>query len=305
MYISFNNQFNLIFLFAIPIVIFLHFFGIRNIRGKALKFANFDAIARIKGIDLYSKNIFLLIFDIVFVILLVFSISGLTLHKEMGASTFSYVIAIDSSQSMSANDVPPNRFSVAKETAMDFVDSSPYDSPMAVISFAGNSVLEQEMTNEKSLLKSAISDIEFSAVGGTDIYEVVYNSIDLLKKEKSKAIVLLSDGQVNTDNIYEAIGLAKDEEIVVHTIAVGTVSGGEASFGISKVDEDSLKGVAYNAGGEFFSVESKVEMEQAFGTIIQETKRLAAIDLSFYLIVLVMGIFVVRQFFVSINKILW
>lgn len=270
-----------------------------------MKFANFDAIARIRGIDLYSKNISLLIFDIIFIVLLVFSISGLTLHKEMSASTFSYVVAIDSSQSMSAEDMYPNRLSVAKETAINFVDSSPYDSPMAVLSFAGNSILEQGMTNEKSLLRSAISNIKFSPIGGTDIYEVVFNSIDLLEGEKSKAIILLSDGQVNTDNIYESIQLAKDEGVVIHTIAVGTVSGGESSFGVSKIDEDSLKGVAYNTGGEFFNAKDKVEMEQAFAKIIQETTRMNSIDLSFYLIVLVMGIFVVRQFLVGMNKILW
>src|SRR3989344_7369753 len=108
MYISFSHPLYLVFLFAIPILIFLHFFSLRSRRRDSLKFANFDAIARVKGIDLYSKNIFKLVVDILFVVILVFALSGLSLHNEVDASSFSFVIAIYSSQSMTAVDMKPN-----------------------------------------------------------------------------------------------------------------------------------------------------------------------------------------------------
>ena len=88
MYVSFTHPFYLVFLFAIPVLILLHFFGLKNIKGRALSFANFESIARVRGIDLYSKNILLLFFNILFVVLLVFALSGFTLHKEMAASEF-------------------------------------------------------------------------------------------------------------------------------------------------------------------------------------------------------------------------
>ena len=305
MYISFTNPFNLIFLFAIPLIIFFHFFGLKNIKGRALKFANFDAIARIKGIDLYSKSLYLLLFDIFFIIILVLSISGFTLHKEVNASSFSYVIAIDSSESMQATDMIPNRLSAAKETAINFVDSSPYDSPMGVISFAGNSYIEQEMTKIKSQIKSSINEIELNQISGTDIYEAVLLSSNMLKDEDSKAIILLSDGQINVGNFNEVIGYARDKQVLIHTLAIGTVEGGEVSYGISKLDEESLKSLAYSTGGKFFNVKNNAEMESAFGEIIQVTRKLGAIDLSFYLILVALGIFVTRQFLISLNKILW
>jgi len=305
MLVSFSNPFYLIFLFVIPLVIFFHFFGIKNIRGRALRFANFNAIARIKGVDLYSKKLSLLFFDIFFVVILVLSLSGLTLNKEVDASSFSFVIAIDSSESMGADDISPDRLSAAKKTAIEFIESSPYDSPMGVISFSGDSTIEQDLTRDKQNLKLAIEGIEVGRVSGTDVYEAVFVSTNMLKSEKEKAVILISDGQINTENIYDTIGYASDNEVLVHTIAIGTKEGGEFSFGFSKVDEDSLRGIAFNTGGKFFSVESERDLKQSFDEIIPVTRRVTAIDLSGFLIMAALVLFIARGFLVSINKVLW
>ena len=274
-------------------------------KGKALKFANFEAIARVKGIDIYSKNIMLLIFNILFVILLVFSLAGFTLHKEMTTSDFSFVITIDNSESMSATDIPPNRLAAAKETAAVFVDNLPYESRLGVISFSGNSRIEQALTTNKQEAKFAISNIEISDVKGTDIYEAILNSIQVFEKEKNKAVVILSDGQINIGNIKEVIEYAKYNEVLVHTIGIGTVAGGEVSFGMSKLDEESLKSLAYNTGGKYFNVQNTQELDNSFSEIIKETQKLGKIDLSFYLIIAVIILFVIKEFLLSINKIVW
>tara|TARA_Y100000310_G_scaffold56999_3_gene52243 strand:- start:9844 stop:10761 length:918 start_codon:yes stop_codon:yes gene_type:complete len=305
MYVSFTHPSYLLFLFAIPVLIFFHFFGLKNIQGRGLKFANFEAIARVKGIDLYSKNLFLLLFNILFIVLLVFSLSGTTLYKEMQASSFSFVIAIDNSESMTANDISPDRLSAAKETAINFVDSLPSESEIAVLSFAGNSKIEQRLSKNKQEIKFAIDNIQISSVGGTDVFEAIENSISLLKRENNKAIVLLSDGQVNVGNVNEATDYAKFNNALVHTIGVGKLEGGETSYGISKLDEDSLKSLAYNTEGRYFSAESKAELENSFSQIAGVTKRLGGIDLGFYLIILVIILFIVKQFLLSINKIIW
>ncbi|MDD5192213.1 MAG: VWA domain-containing protein [Candidatus Nanoarchaeia archaeon] len=305
MYISFTHPLYLVFLFVIPILIFFHFYGLKNMKGKALKFANFEAIARVKGIDLYSKNILLLIFNILFVVLLVFSLAGLSLHKEVTTSSFSFVIAIDNSESMSALDLSPNRLAVAKETAKGFINNFPYQSSIGVISFSGNSKIEQPLTENKQEADLAIDNIEISEVKGTDIYEAISNSIEVLKNEKNKAIILLSDGQINVGSINEAIDYAKYTEVLVHTIGMGTVEGGEVSYGLSKLDEDSLKSLAYNTGGKYFNAQNKQELEKSFNGIVVGTKRLAKIDLSFYLIIAVIILFIIKEFLLSINKIVW
>lgn len=305
MYISFTHPSYLLFLFAIPILIFFHFYGLKNIKGRALKFANFEAIARVKGIDLFSKNIMFLVFNILFVVLLVFALSGLTLYKEVDASSFSFIIAIDNSESMSAKDLTPDRLSAAKETSINFVNSLPYESYVGVISFSGDSFVEQKLTKNKQEIKQAIENIELSDVRGTDIFEAVSSSVKLLGKEKNKAIILLSDGQINVGNINEAVDNAKFNEVLINTIGIGTLAGGEASYGISKLDEDSLKSLAYNTNGKYFNVKNKDEMRKSFSEIISVTRKLGSIDLSFYLIIIVIILFIVKEFLLSINKIIW
>lgn len=303
MYFYFSNPLYLNLLFLIPILIFFHFYSIRNMKGKALEFANFEAIARIKGIDIYSKSVTVLIFNILIVFCLVFALSGLTLYKEMNVSSFSFVIAIDSSESMGATDMPPTRFNVAKETSIDFIDSLPSSSRVGIVSFSGNSFIEQEVTNNKQELRESIQNIELTNYGGTDLYEAVFTSLYILRNEENKAMILLSDGQINIGNLQDVVENARRNNLLIHTYAIGTLEGGRTSFGVSKVDEDSLKSIAYGTGGKFFKIESKEQMTESFKEIAAITKKTGPLDLSLYLIFLSIFIFILRQFFVDIMNI--
>lgn len=305
MNISFTHPFYLLFLFGIPLLIFFHFFGLKNLKGRSLKFANFEAIARVKGIDLYSKNILLLIFNILFIVLLVSALSGLTIHKEIEAASFSFVIAIDSSESMSAIDISPNRLEAAKETAIAFVDSLAFESYVAILSFSGDSKIEQVLTNNKQEIKYAIENIEISDVKGTDIFEAISNSVGLLNKEKNKAIILLSDGQINVGDINEAIDYAKFNDVLIHTISIGSVEGGETNYGFSKLDEDSLKSLAYNTNGKYFNANNKEELMKSFSELSGSTRKLGSINLSPYLIIIIIILFIIKEFLMSINKLIW
>ncbi len=303
MYISFQNPYYLALLFLIPIIIFFHFYNLKNLKGKAIRFANFEAIARVRGIDIYSKNIITLIINILIVMSLVFSLSGLTLHMEMKSSSFSYVIAIDSSESMGAKDLKPDRLTAAKESAKLFIDSLPIGTKIGLTSFASNTYIEKKLTDNKDSLKFAIDNIKLTDIGGTDIFEAYRTSSNILDKELNKAMIILSDGQINTGNTDEVITEALRDSLVIHTIGVGTVSGGNTSFGISKLDEDSLKSLAYSTKGRYFNVVTKDKMKESFSEIIPLTKRIAAIDLSFYMIMLTIILFIILQFVNQATKV--
>jgi len=237
MAISFTNPQYLILLSVIPLIILIHFFSLRHRGGHALRFANFEAISKIRGIDLYSKNISVMVLTIAVCTLLILSLSGLTVQRLMSSSGFSFVIAIDSSRSMEANDMPPSvsRIEAAKKTAVDFVESLPAGTKIGVISFSGNSFIEQDMTQEKFQVKSSINKIQASSVGGTDLYEAIITSTNLLKSEDTKAVILLSDGQINVGGLDDAVNYANENEVIIHSIAIGTIEGGETSFGLSKI----------------------------------------------------------------------
>lgn len=300
---SFTNPSYLLLLFFIPVIIFFHFYSLKNLRGKAVRFANFEAIARVRGIDLYSKNVLVLIINILIVFSLVFSLAGMTVHMEMKAGFFSYIIAIDSSESMGATDIKPNRLSAAKESAGLFIDSLPLGTKVGVTSFASNTKIEQKLTDNKDLLKNSVNNIELTDIGGTDIYEAFSTSSLVLDNEPNKALIIISDGQINIGNLDEVIRDSIRNDVVIHTIGVGTVSGGNASFGLSKLDEDSLKSLAYSTNGRYFNARNEENLKDSFRQIIPLTEKIGSINLSLYLIMLTVILFIISQFVNEMTKV--
>jgi Ca-activated chloride channel family protein len=299
MIFTFNHPQYLYLLLLLPLFIIIHFFSLNNKKKIALKFANFDSIARIQGVDFFSKNVILLFLNVLIGFLLILGLSGLTMHTTMKSSSFSFVIDIDVSGSMDANDFIPTRIAAAKQTAINFVDESPFGIRMGVVSFSGSSYIEQDMTEDKNLLKGVIDRIELSGWGGTDLYEAVITSANLLENEDNKAIVLLSDGQINVGNIEEVIQYSQKKDIIIHAIAMGTPTGGITNYStISKLDEDTLKSVTYNTGGKYFFVTNGEQLSQAFLSILDLTERKVAIDLTYYLILAAFFLFIL-VFFLS------
>ena len=225
MAISFTHPTYLFLVILLPVIVFLHFYLLKLRRDVAVRFSNFDAIARIRGIDLYSKNLVVVILTMFIVLLLILSISGLQIQQELTSSAVSYTLAIDTSKSMEANDLFPSRIEVAKKTATGFVDQTPPGTKIAVITFSGSSFLEQDLTDEKSLIKIAINNIQLSNIGGTDIREAVISATNTLAQEDSKSVILMSDGRLNVGDLQEGLDYASKNNVIINTIGLGTEEG--------------------------------------------------------------------------------
>ncbi len=291
--ITFAKPTFLIFLIVIPFLIVIHFMMLRRKRSHALTFANFDAIARVKGIDILSKNISMLIITAVITALLIFSLAGITLHRTLESSSFSFVLAIDSSRSMEAIDMLPNRFEVAKETASIFVDLTAPGTEIGVISFSGNAFIETPLINDKTILKQIIKSIPLSSIGGTDLYEAIITSANLLDKEEAKAVIILSDGRINIGTVDDAVAYADKNDLVVHTVGLGTSEGGNTSFGFSRLDEDSLKGLSFNTEGKFFRAQNEEELQRSLSDIMDLRVKRVSFDLMLYTLMMALILLIV------------
>lgn len=295
MIFTFTHPQYLFLLFAIPIFFIIHFYSIGNRKRKALNFANFNAIARIKGIDFFSKNIILLILNSLIALSLIFAVSGLTVQVMKEASSFSFVILIDTSESMGTNDFFPDRLTVAKQTAVDFVESSPFGSRFGIVSFSGDAYIEQDITHDKTEIINSINNIKIEGYGGTDLFEAIITSSKMLQDEELKAIVLLSDGQINVGTIEQIIDHSQKREVIIHSIAMGTLEGGNTTYQtISKLDEDFLKGVSYNTEGKYFLAEDKIALSESFQDILIKTQKKVSIKLTTYLVLLSIFLFFIE-----------
>lgn len=284
MEIVFANPIYLWFLASFPILIMLHFISLKHLKRKSIKFANFEAIERVTGGQLLSKNIGLLYLRLTILLLIVLAVSGTVLWYYGQSSDYSYVLAIDSSTSMLTDDILPSRLDAAKNAALSFIDSLAAKTEIGIISFSGTSFVEQEPTTDLANVKIAINNIEAQRVGGTDFSEAIITSANLMVDSgKAKVIILLTDGQSNVGApIMEAINYAKENRVLIHTIGVGTREGGKI-LGldlISKLDELTLKSIASNTGGEYYRATDQESLTATYKDIAASTRERVSIELS-------------------------
>ncbi len=284
-YFTFSSPLYLNFLFLIPLLILIHVWTLRGRHKRAITFANIEAIERVSGAELFSRNLTPLFLTISVVACLTLALAGTTFHIERKASAFSYVLALDASPSMTATDVLPSRLFAAKQAAKAFVDAVPLSTKVGIVSFSGVSYIELTLTDDKRVLKDTIDALDIKAVGGTNILDALITSVNIMEGEDAKAVVLLSDGQLNVNTVEDILRYAKRSNVILHTLGIGTLEGGEAEYFISKLDEDALKALAYNTRGKYYHVLDQDTLKRAFDDIAVSTESLVGIALSVYLLI--------------------
>jgi len=262
-------------------IMFIHLFSLKHIRRKALSFANFDAIEKVTGTEIISKNLTLLYLRMAIILFIFLALSGPVLIYPGLVTDSDFILTIDASASMMANDMPPNRLEVAKETAIDFVDSLQGQSSVGVVTFSGVSYIERLPTDDMSLVKNTIRGITKKEIGGTDISNAILTSINLLRNsDKGKTIILITDGQINTGYINEALRYAED--ITIYTIGMGTAAGGEfVKDSISKIDDKTLQQIANYTNGKYYAATSKEDLKRAYTEIAHLKQGERRLDLTY------------------------
>lgn len=294
MEITFDNPQLLWFLLGIPLMALAHYSDWKSKKKESLMFSNFEAAARVfEPVTIPSYPLQLALRVLIF-LCLVFSAAGMNIWY-MGPSTdINFALAIDSSSSMSAEDIKPSRITVAKESASEFIDSLPSASNIAVVSFAGASFVEQVLTGNHEKAKEAIENIKLKTTGGTDLGTAIITASNLLitEENKSKAIVILTDGQSTVGiPVEEAIDYAQNQFVTVNTIGIGTPEGG-GFFGDedtpTQLDERVLEEIASTAGGKYYKAMTKEELQNVYKEISRQVYKGLKIRTTPYLISMVL-----------------
>lgn len=262
----------------------LHFFSIRKTIAKALKFANFPAIERITGEKIFTKQYVSLFFKIILVVLITLSLAGTRIVYETKTSNTDFVIAIDSSSSMLATDLKPNRLEAAKEAAKIFVKTTDGNINIGIISFAGLSFIKERVTdNVESLLRS-IDNISVEKMGGTSISSAIITAVNLLEnRERARAIILLTDGR-NTvgPDIEEAVDYAKEKGVRVYTVGIGSEEGENipGTKFTTQLDEETLMFIANQTKGKYFKIKNFEELKNVYKDIALKDYKTIFINVS-------------------------
>ena len=184
-------------------------------------------------------------------------------HETKGAEI---MIALDVSNSMLAEDYSPNRLERAKLAISRLVDKL-RDDRIGLIVFAGNSFVQLPITTDYVSAKMFLNSIstESVPVQGTAIGEAINTAMRSFsaQSEKSRAIIVITDGENHEDDPVAAAKQAAEMGVRVFTIGVGSPEGkpipmdGEllkdkdGNIVVTRLDEKVLQEVAQAGNGVY------------------------------------------------------
>lgn len=154
---------------------------------------------------------------------------GYTL-EELKQSGLDIVIAIDTSKSMLADDVQPNRLQRAKLAAVDLMRLAQSDR-LGLVAFAGSAFLQCPLSLDEGAFRQSVDFLDVSVIpqGGTALAEAIQAARSAFKEETEnhKILVLFTDGEDNDDaeGALEAAKEARKAGLRIFTIGVGTPNG--------------------------------------------------------------------------------
>jgi Ca-activated chloride channel homolog len=202
---------------------------------------------------------------------------------EIKQEGIAIVITIDISSSMLAEDfAPSNRLEVAKRQAVGFIRGRTADR-IGLVAFAGEALTQVPVTLDYPVIEQAVMDLKIGSLeDGTAIGSGLATAVNRLRRapDKSKVILLLTDGENNKGLIdpRTAAATAAAFGIKVYTIGVGTI--GEAPIPTGRglggfryellpvrIDEPLLQEIAQKTGGRYFRAKDSEALSRIFRQI--------------------------------------
>ena len=187
---------------------------------------------------------------------------------------------------MLAEDYSPNRLDRAKLAVSRLVDKL-RDDRIGLVIFAGTSFVQLPVTTDYVSAKMFLNSIDTGSIPiqGTAMGDAITTCIRSFSQQsdKSRAIILITDGENHEDDPVEAAKQAAEMGIKVFTIGVGSPEGkpipmdGEllkdkdGEIVVSRLDEEVLKEVAQAGNGAYVRAGNS---EFGLNPIIEDLKKL-------------------------------
>jgi len=266
---------NTVFLWAlllIPLLAVIYWFGQYQSRKKLHRWGDEHLLASLMPLASNPKKNWKFTIFLVALGAVIFGLarpqfgSKLTETKRKGVEL---MIGLDVSNSMLAEDIQPSRLESAKRAISKLVDELENDK-IGLIVFAGEAYIQLPMTTDFGAAKLFLSSVNTEIVPrqGTSIGAAIELASRSFTPEadKSKAIVIITDGENHEEGAIEAAKAAVEKDIVVHTIGMGLAKGApipvltqygqkdyrkdhEGNVIVSKLDENLLRDVATAGNG--------------------------------------------------------
>lgn len=182
------------------------------------------------------------------------------------------VLVVDTSGSMAAEDVQPDRFSLARLTLRSLLDALEGDR-LALVALEGEAYPLVPLTLDAGAVAMFLESMEpgMLPTPGTSLGAGLEAALSLFVDEQraNKVVVLVSDGEDLEGAVERGLRAARSKGVIVHTVGVGTAAGApvphfdaegrrqgfkkdrDGSVVVSRLDEGVLQRLARETGGVY------------------------------------------------------
>lgn len=188
--------------------------------------------------------------------------------EDVRRSGTDLIVALDTSKSMLATDVKPNRLARAKRETEDLLELVRGDR-VGLIAFAGAAFSVCPLTLDYGVVRMLLDDVTVDSVprGGTNLAAAIDEAVRAFRSgpERKKALLLITDGESLEGDYQAAAARAKEAGVKIFAIGVGSESpieiatpngtaylkDREGNIVVSKLNEAALQAVALETGGAY------------------------------------------------------
>lgn len=280
--LAFLSPERLFILLLIPLLVAAYIFASRRKNRRGMRFTNTSMLEVVVPKQSQWRRHVAVGLSILSLVTLTAAFARPKTQIDVPRERATVVVVIDSSLSMQAEDVDPNRLDAAKAAAKEFVLSLPEKYNVSLVSMAGNAQILVPPTLDHRAVERAIDTIQLEE--STAIGEGIATALRALKqapKDKDDpdavapgAIVLLSDGESTAGRApMQAAAEARDQKVPVYTIAYGTENGYVDLDGkreLVPVNHDQMQQIADLTGGKKFEASSADQLKQVYENIGSE-----------------------------------
>ena len=224
--------------------------------------------------------------------------------KEIKSVGKDIMICVDLSKSMDAFDIQPSRLEKIKFELKKIVEAFSSDR-IGVIIFSSEAFMQCPLTYDQNALDLFIETMNTNLVpsSGTDFGPPLRMALQKLDdqegpttNQKSKVIILISDGEDFGDDTEEIANDIDQKDIKLFTLGIGTEHGSQIYAGrgykmdpqgkpvVSKLNAASLKKLANQTSGQYFEInDSGNDVARLISTIDKiegETRDTRLVDVS-------------------------
>ncbi|CAL8969152.1 hypothetical protein TESS_TESS_01839 [Tessaracoccus sp. O5.2] len=275
---EFENPERLWTLLLLPVLVIVYLVLLRLKGRVALRFTNTGVLNRVVGAQRRWTRHLAVAMSLASLVALGLAYANPLGTERQPRERATVVLVVDTSLSMSAEDVEPSRLQAAKSAAGTFVENLPDSFNVAVVALSGRPSIVVPPTTDRGVTQRAIAALELAdgtAIG--DSIDAALRAVDQAPpgeddEEPAPAmIVLLSDG-ASTEGAApdQAVSRAKGRDIPVFTIAYGTQNGFVDIDGQREnvaPDAATLERIAVETGGRSVDADDAESLATAYRQI--------------------------------------